>query len=111
MTEQKPSLDAWDDFSGEYLKTDIVKAFPVVLVPISIEAEYDKEDKARMAIVVEYNKKKWKLELNKTNQNFIRSLGIAPKAIVGKKLTFEKVQNRNPTTKQPVDSFLLTAIE
>lgn len=111
MTEatKTPSLDGWDDFSGEYIKTDLVKQFPVTFVPVSIEA-MDRDGKPEMFITFLYNKRDWKLTLNKTNQNFIRSKGLAPKEIIGKKLIFDKTRVRNPSTNSMVDSFILIDI-
>lgn len=113
MTDEKqqPSLDEWDDFSGDYIKTDLIKAFPLTIVPVSIESEYNKDDKPMMAIKFLYNKRNWKLNLNKTNQNFIRANNMKPKEIIGKKLVFDKIKVRNPSTNTQVDSFLLVKID
>ena len=108
--KQQPDLSKWDDFSGEYLKTDLCK-FPLTIVPVEVKGEYDKDDKPRMSISFLYNEKNWKLELNKTNQNFIRAMNMAPHDIVGKKLTFEKIMVRNPSTQKQVPSFLMNKIE
>jgi len=110
MTEEKPDLDRWDDFSGKFIKTDLVK-FPLVIVPVSLDAEYDENNKPRMVIEFSLNGRNWNLELNKTNQNFIRSSGFVPSGIIGKKLTFDTTKVRNPSSNQMVDSFLLTGIE
>ena len=94
MTEKTPNLDRWDDFAGEYLKADIINEFPVTLIPVTAQAEFD-EGRARLVLEVEYNEKTWKLELNKTNQNFLRNNGVkAPKEIIGKKLVFDKIKVR-----------------
>ena len=109
MTEKQPSLDGWEDFTGEFIKTDIIKEFPVTIVPVDMESQFD-DGKGRLFINFQYNKRDWKMELNKTNQNFIRSKGLAPKEIVGKKVVFDKVMNRNPTTGQPTPGFLIIDI-
>ena len=112
MTDKQPSLDGWDDFTGDFIKTDLIKEFPVTLVPVDIESQFDTETKkGRMFIKFQYNKRDWKMELNKTNQNFIRASGLVPKEIVGKKLVFDKVMNRNPSTGQPTPSFLIIEIK
>lgn len=109
--EKKPSLDNWTDFAGEFLKADLISKFPVVLVPIGITSE-NKDFKPHLYIEVEYNSKKWKIELNRTNQKFLREKGIkAPKEVIGRKITFEKVRTQNPTTKSPTDSLLITALD
>ena len=110
MTENKVNLDDWTDFAGEYLKVDLVKEFPLIVVPIDVEAQV-RDGKTELSIVFEYSGKTWKLGLNKTNQNVIRGAGIAPKDIVGCKLTFEKTKARNPQTNSMVDSFVLTKAE
>ena len=115
MTEQQKEidLDSWQDFAGEYLKADLIAEFPVVLVPIDVFAFYDEErKKSRLVISVEFMRREWKFELNKTNQSFIRNKGIkSPKALIGKKLTFEKVKVRNPQTNSMVFSLLITNVE
>lgn len=103
-------MDNWVDFAGEYLKADLIEEFPVTLVPVSIDAAFD-DGRARLAVQVEYRDKTWKLELNKTNQNFLRNNGIsAPKDIIGKKLVFDKIKVRNPSTNAMVDSLVITEI-
>ena len=105
-------LNSWQQYAGEYLKTDIVSEFPLVVVPKEILGWMDSNDKPRLAIVIEYMKKDWKIELNKTNQMFIRNNKIkSPKDLVGKKLTFDKVKVRNPQLNTMVDSLLLTKIQ
>jgi hypothetical protein len=112
MTEDKqPNLEKWDDFAGEYLKADLIAEFPVKLVPLTINATYD-DGRPRLIIEVEYNEKTWKIELNKTNQNFIRSKGIkSPMEIVGKVLSFDKIKVRNPSTNTQVDSLAIIDID
>lgn len=111
MTEQQPNLDSWDDFSGEFLKTDLIKEWPVTIVPVTVTSEVDDNKKARLFITFLYNERDWKMELNKTNQAVIRGEGISPKEIIGKKLTYEKTKVRNPKTNMQVDSFLLVKVE
>ena len=112
MTDKKPSTKGWDDFAGEYLKTDLIQEFPVKLVVKNIETEYSKDDKPMLLMETEYRGRSWKLNLNKTNQMFLRNNGIkSPNDIVGKTLTFEKTKVRNPATNSMVDSFLINKIE
>ena len=113
MTEETKqiSLDKWDDFAGEFLKADLIKSFPVVLVPIAIETE-EREGKKHLYLKVEYNSRTWLVEVNKTNQNYLRANGVmSPNALIGKKLTFNKIQVRNPTTHTIVDSLAIVKIE
>jgi hypothetical protein len=110
MEDKKPSLEKWNDFAGDYLKADLVHEFPVTLVPIGIDSEF-KDGKPLMTLDVEFDGKKWKLNLNKTNQNFIRALGLMPREVIGRKLIFDLVKNRNPQTGKAVDSFELIKID
>ena len=110
MTDNtKPRTDVWDDFAGEYLKADLVKEFPLKVVVKNIEA-VNLDGKPLISVCVEYNKKDWKITLNKSNQNFLRSHGVkSPKEVIGKVLTFEKVKARTPNG-QAVDSLLICDI-
>ena len=110
--ELKPKTDDWIDFAGNFLKASLIKQFPVDLVVISIETEFDKDEKARLFINTEYLDKKWKLEINKTNQNVLKLNKIeSPSQIVGKVLTFDKTMVRNPSLNIQVPSFLLVKVE
>lgn len=110
-TKIEPNTDSWLDFAGDFLKAELVKEWPVKLPVVSIKTEFDKDEKARLFINTEYQDKKWKLEINKTNQNFMKLNNIEmPTQIVSKMLTFDKIMVRNPSTNQQVPSFLLSEI-
>jgi len=111
MDEQKPNLDNWNDFAGVFLKCDLIKEWPLIVVPIKVEAGFE-EGKAKLIIEFLYMNRNWKLGLNKSNQEILRKSGlVSPNAIVGKKLTFEKIKARNPTLNLMVDSLILTKVE
>ena len=110
MSDKQPSLENWDDFSGVYLKADEVKAFPLVIVPTHIEAEFS-EGKTKVSIDFLHKDRERKMGINKTNLEMIKAKGLMPKEIVGKKLSFGKCKVRNPSTNLMVDSFILEAIE
>jgi hypothetical protein len=110
MSEQKPSLDDWSDFSGEFLKAQDVKDFPFVFVPVTIDSEYSDQNKAKVFISGLYNGKTKKIGLNNTNIKIIQAKYL-PKQIIGKKITFDKIMNRNPTTGLPVLGFIISKIE
>jgi len=109
--KHKPSIDNWIDFAGDFLKAELINEWPVKLVAINVITEFDKDEKARLFIETEYMKKKWKLELNKTNQAFLKLNKVtSPKDIIGKVLTFDKIMVRNPSTNKQVPSFLMVKI-
>lgn len=113
MTEKQEQIDlsSWDDFTGDFIKPDIIKEFPVTIVPVKIEAVKEEDKKPQIIITFLYNKRNWKMNINRTNQNFIRSRNMTPKEIIGKKLKFDKIKARNPTSNQMVDSFSLIDIQ
>ena len=109
-TENKPRIDQWDDFAGEYIKAEIIKEFPAVVVVTDIKSEYI-DDKPKLIAEIELNEKSWKFDLNKTNQTVIKKFCKAPKDLIGKKLTLIKIKQRNPSTNSMVDSLLIDNIE
>lgn len=108
----QPRTDQWTDFAGKYLKANMIEKWPSKHAILNIEAHYDDDDEAHLLIQVEALNKKWKIELNKTNQKILKDLGIkAPKELIGKVITFEKIKTMNPSTKERVDSFSVLSIE
>lgn len=113
MSENKPSLDDWSDFQGEFLKAEQVdkdKKFPFEFVPVSIDSEYSDQNKPKVFISGLYNGKTKRIGLNATNIKIIQSKYL-PRQIIGKKITFDKIMNRNPTTGLPVLGFIISKIE
>ena len=111
MDEQKPNLDNWNDFAGDFLKVELIKEFPLIVVPTKVDAGFE-EGKAKLIIEFFYMNRNWKLGLNKTNQDVLRKAGlVSPNAMVGKKLTFDKIKARNPTLGIMVDSLILVKVE
>lgn len=110
--KNKPRFDQWTDFAGKFLKAEFVDSFPLTLVCIAVDGNFDNEGDAHLFLDVEYKSKKWKWELNKTNQKIARNLGIQkPMDFVGKKITYNKIKVFNPGTKQQVDSLSISKIE
>lgn len=110
MENNEINLENWDDFAGDYIKAEHIKEFPGKLVCIGIEG-YQQDGKAKLKAEVEYNGKKWKFDLNKTNQNFIKFENLMPKDIIGKVITVDKTKVMNPTIKRMVDSLIIVEID
>lgn len=109
--EKQPRLDTWDDFAGDFIKAEYIKTFPFSCAILGVTSEVE-DGRNKLIVEIEYSARKWKWDLNKTNQNFIRSSGIpSPKALIGKKITVDKIKVRNPTTGSMVDSLIITKIE
>jgi hypothetical protein len=104
------NMDNWNDFSGEFLKANLIEEWPLIVAVKDIEALTINE-KPVLNIIFEYLSRDKKLSLNKTNRNFlINSKLKSPKSIIGKKLTFDKIKVRNPQG-ESVDSFELVKVE
>ena len=111
--EKQTDLDtsSWNDFAGDYLKADFIKIFPAILVCVGVEP-IQRENGAGLIALVEYEKREWKFDLNKTNRSFLMSQGISsPNALIGKKLLVEKIKVRNPSTNSQVDSLIISQVE
>lgn len=108
----QPRLDQWTDFAGQFLKADMIDAFPITLVVNDVTSYFDEDKEAHLILEFGYKAKKWKFECNKTNQKTIKDAGIlSPLALKFKKITFEKIKVRNPSTKQMVDSLSIVKVE
>ncbi|GAH40837.1 unnamed protein product, partial [marine sediment metagenome] len=91
---------------------DMIDLFPVILVCNKVESYFDDEGDAHLIFEFGYKSKKWKFECNKTNQKAIKDAGIkSPKEVYMKKITFEKIKVRNPSTRQMVDSLSIVKVE
>ena len=111
MNGQQPNLDNWDDFSGKWFKAEHVKSWPATVQVMNVTGEIDSEDNVHLYLDIVYNKKKLKFEPNKTNQEFIKCVGVtSPKALIGRQIVFVKTQNFNPTTKKRVDALLIDKV-
>lgn len=104
----QPNLDSWDDFAGDWLKAEYMK-LPAETVCVNVEG-INEDGRNKLILILEYKKKQWKFEANKTNQNFIKSKGLTPKQLIGKKVIFDKIKVRNPTSNSMVDSLIIDGI-
>lgn len=110
--ELKTPQNDWVEFAGDFLKAEHIKEWPVSLVVVDVKMEFDKDQNARLFMDTEYKNRKWRIEINKTNQKIIISNKVeTPMALIGKKLTFGKIMVRNPSTNTQVPSFLLESVE
>ena len=108
-SEFQPDLDSWDDFAGDYIKAEFIKEFPAKLVCIGAGG-FVQDGKNRLVADVEYNKRTWSFDLNKTNQKVVRAKGLTPRGMIGKVFVVDKVKVRNPSTNSMVDSLVITDI-
>ena len=106
------SLDNWDAFKGHWLKPDLVKVVPVVIVVNNVRADTIQDGDPQVVLSVKYMLKDFDFSLNKTNQKFLEKNGISsPKLLQGKKLTLVKDKVYNPSTKSRVDSLFIDKVE
>ena len=110
--ETQPNIENWDDFLGKFIKAEMVKAWPALFIPISVRSSFDEQDNAHVIYTGEFEHKKKDWQPNKTNVEIIRKFGItSPKALIGKKVWFKEVFNRNPKTHERVPSLEIEKIE
>lgn len=108
--DKQPNLDDWSDFAGDYLKAEYIVEFPAKIVCIGVDG-LTENGKAKLIANVEYNNRPWKFDLNKTNQNFVKSEGLSPRQMIGKVIIVQKTKVMNPSIKKLVDSLIIIAIE
>lgn len=112
MENRPANLDNWDDFLGKWLKAERVKTWPAVIVVTNIKGEFDADDEVSLILDIQYDQKKLKFQLNKTNIQIIRDAKLSsPRAIIGKKITLKQVMNFNPQIGKKVPSLEIEKIE
>ena len=109
---QQPDLDSFDDFSGKFIRAENIKDWPVCFIPISADSHFDEDENSHVVYTGEVEGKRKQWEPNKTNMQLLRQFGLkSPRALIGQKVWFKKVMNRNPNTKQLVASLEVEKLE
>jgi hypothetical protein len=105
MIEDK-TLESWDAFTGNYLTADKVESENDPFVVINVESKTDdRDDVLKLRLTLEKNEVSLIYDLNKTNANKLKEIGIkTPRQLISKKLYFKKVLVRNPQTNKEVES-------
>lgn len=107
MTETKTSKDSWNGLLTNYLKADNLESQTDVFACVDVKVK-DKD----MELELERKEEKFVFSMNVTNKLFLKNNGInAPKEVIGKKLTLEKVKAFNPTLKKEVDSLRIVRLD
>jgi len=110
--ETQPSTTDWDDFSGKFLKAEIIKTWPAIFIPTSLKTSYDETMNAMLIYSGEIEGKLKDWQPNKTNITIMKELGVpSPEALIGKQVVFKKVMNFNPNTKKKVPSVEIELIK
>ena len=104
------TLNSWNDFTGStFLKADDVKDLEKPFVCVGVQIE---EENYRPRLTLEHAENRYQLDLNITNCNNLKELGIeTPNHVVGKKIWFNKVMARNPVLKKEVESLRIKKVE
>jgi hypothetical protein len=107
---ENKELSSWDGFTGaNFLKPADVKDVTIPYVCVDVELE---EENHRPRVHLECNEEKVIFDLNVTNANALKNLGIkSPRACIGKKIYFRKVMVMSPKTKTEVSSLRIERIE
>lgn len=101
------STESWTGILKNYLKADNltnrVETFACVDVVVDGES---------MELELQRNEEQFTFTLNVTNKVFLKNSGItAPKDVIGKKVTLEKVKAMNPSIKKEVDSLRIIKVD
>lgn len=105
MTET--SAESWDGLLKNYLKAENLKENTEIFACVGVNVELDSMD-----LELERGEEKFIFGMNVTNKVFLKNNGIAaPKEVIGKKITLEKVKAYNPTAKKEVDALRIVRIE
>ena len=111
MVEENNNLDSWDAFTGNYLRAEDVKSKDDVYVCVNATEELF-DEKKKVKLTLERNEIPKDFTLNATNIKAIRDLGFeSPKSVIGCKICFDTVKQRNPNTNTMVDSLLIRSVE
>jgi len=112
MTNEKPSTDNWKDFSGDYLKADMIEQWPAIFIPTDVETSYDEDGKAQLVYTGEWEGKKKKYQPNKTNIDILKQMNVtSPKSLIGCKIYFKQCLNFNPALKKKVPGLEIEKID
>ncbi len=105
MTET--SAESWDGLLKNYLKAENLSGQSETFGCVGVNV-----DKVEMELELERGEEKFVFGMNVTNKVFLKNNKIAaPKEVIGKKITFEKVKAYNPTLKKEVDSLRIVKVE
>lgn len=113
MSNTRKDLDSssWDGLLTNYLKADDVQEREAIIIPLNVRV-FEEEGESLMELDVEYNKKRFVFNVNKTNRVFLKNNGVkAPKDVIGKKLFLEKTRAFNPSARKEVDALRIFKIE
>jgi hypothetical protein len=107
------NTESWDGFTGaNFLKASDVKDEKIGFAVTSVDVFTDdnKEQKPRLTLGSGDNE--YRFDLNVTNSNICKELGIkSPKNLLGKKIFFRKINVISPKTKKEVESLRISKIE
>ena len=110
--KEQPSLDSWDEFTGNWLKAEHIKSFPAETFVTYVNSSTNDKEEGILILDLQYAGKKWKKQLNKTDVKAIKEAGIQnPKAIAEKILIWDKVRVYNPQLKKHQDSIAISGIK
>lgn len=112
---ENATTDSWDGIVKNYLKSDNLEnkegSFVCEDIKVIPVKDDDGNSKAKLEIYTTVNDTDYIFSPNWTNTKFIKSQIKAPKNLLGKRLYYEKIKVRNPTTNTMVDGISIIKIE
>ncbi|MFW6130128.1 MAG: hypothetical protein ACOC56_03015 [Atribacterota bacterium] len=110
MSESESDLNSWDGLLKNYLKAEDIPGELGTEATIVCTGASRNQD--NLDLNVEYTGKKYIFTLNVTNMAKLKSEGIlAPKEVIGKKITVKKSVATNPQTRKEVPTLRISKIE
>ena len=111
-SEDNVGTDSWDNFMQEYLKPKHFITWPGKVFVKKVNGSVDNENKHHLTLEVHTATGRFLWEPNKTNMGILRDLKILkPMDLKDKNIYFNKIQVRNPATKQMVDGLEVYKVE
>ena len=113
MNNKDNMLDDWGSFtSGTFLKALNVKSEQDPFVCTNVAINETKEGQTRLRLTLENNGLDYDFDLNMTNSNKLKELGVKrPKECIGKIIYFKKVLVTDPKTRKEVEGLRIYKIQ
>lgn len=113
--DENSSLDSWKGVVDNYLKAENLEGtngfFIVEDVKIVSRTNDSGETRPTLQITTTVNEKEYLFQLNYTNAKIVKDKVDSPKKLLGRRMYWEKIKVRNPSTNKTQDGISITDIQ
>lgn len=113
--ENNANLDSWEGIVDNYLKaedlTEDKGAFVVDDVMLINKTTDSGETTNQIRLKTTIDEKEYLFALNYTNSKIVKGFVKSPKELLGKRVYWEKIKVRNPTTNKTQDGISVVKVE